>query len=46
MWAVGKVTQTTGSFLIPFAAVSVAGVLAAVAGFTVTRAQKNEATLQ
>jgi cyanate permease len=31
MWGVGRVTQQTGSFAIPMAAVSVAGLLAAVA---------------
>jgi ACS family hexuronate transporter-like MFS transporter len=38
MWAVGRVTQQTGSFAIPMIAVSGAGVLAALAGLAVTRA--------
>ncbi len=37
MWGVGRVTQRTGSFAIPMAAVSVAAVLAAGAGWVVTR---------
>jgi ACS family hexuronate transporter-like MFS transporter len=37
MWAVGKVTQQTGSFAIPMAAVSAAVVVAALAGLAVTR---------
>ncbi len=37
MWAVGRVTQQSGSFAIPLVAVAVAGVVAAVAGFAVTR---------
>lgn len=40
MWAVGKVTQNTGSFSIPFIAVSAAGLLAAVAGYAATRDAK------
>jgi ACS family hexuronate transporter-like MFS transporter len=39
MWWVGRVTQTSGNFLAPFAAVSVAALLAAAAGWVVTRAQ-------
>lgn len=35
MWAVGKVTQQTGSFALPMAAVAVAAVVAAVAGWSV-----------
>jgi len=38
MWWVGRITHQTGSFAIPMAAVSVAGVIAALAGFRVTRA--------
>jgi cyanate permease len=37
MWAVGKVTQQTGSFVIPMAAFSVAAVLAALAGWAASR---------
>lgn len=37
MWAVGAVTQSTGSFAIPMAAVSVAGLAAAAAGLSMTR---------
>ncbi len=37
MWAVGAVTQSTGSFAMPMAAVSVAGVAAAIAGISLTR---------
>jgi len=37
MWAVGKVTQLTGSFAIPMIAVSVAILLAALAGQSVIR---------
>jgi ACS family hexuronate transporter-like MFS transporter len=37
MWAVGQVTQQTGSFLIPMAAVSVAVAVAAMAGLAVTK---------
>lgn len=37
MWAVGKVTQATGSFLIPMIAVTVAAILAAAAGLAATR---------
>lgn len=36
MWAVGWVTTATGSFSAPFAAVAAAGVLAAIAGWSVT----------
>ena len=36
MWAVGSVTQQTGSFAAPMAAISVAGLLAAGAGLAVT----------
>jgi ACS family hexuronate transporter-like MFS transporter len=41
MWAVGRVTQQTGSFSVPLAAVSVAGILAALAGWAVTRELRN-----
>lgn len=37
MWAVGRVTQETGSFAIPFLAASIMAVLAAVAGYAATR---------
>ena len=37
MWAVGRVTQRTGSFLIPMLAFSVVAVVSAVAGFAATR---------
>jgi ACS family hexuronate transporter-like MFS transporter len=37
MWAVGAVTQRTGSFAAPMIAVAVAGVMAAGAGIAVTR---------
>jgi predicted MFS family arabinose efflux permease len=37
MWAVGRVTQRTASFAAPLAAVSIAGLLAALAGLAVTR---------
>ncbi len=37
MWAVGRVTRLTASFAIPMAAVSAAPVLAAAAGFAVSR---------
>ena len=37
MWAVGRVTQETGSFAGPMAAVAVAGILAAAAGMLVGR---------
>jgi cyanate permease len=39
MWWVGRVTQQTGSFAIPLAAVSAAAIGAAVAGFRVTRSR-------
>jgi cyanate permease len=42
MWAVGKVTQQTGNFALPMAAVAVAAVVAAVAGCFVR--QENSAT--
>lgn len=38
MWGVGRVTRLTGSFGGPMMAVSVAAVLAAAAGWAVTRA--------
>ncbi|MBI3472739.1 MAG: hypothetical protein HY013_15390, partial [Candidatus Solibacter usitatus] len=37
MWGVGRVTERTGSFTGPLAAVTVAAVLAALAGLAVTR---------
>jgi cyanate permease len=37
MWAVGKITQQTASFLIPMVAFSVTAVLAAIAGRAATR---------
>lgn len=37
MWAVGRVTQETGSFAGPMAAVAVAGIVAAAAGMLVGR---------
>lgn len=37
MWAVGRVTQQSGSFTAPMIAVSAAGILAAAAGLTATR---------
>ena len=37
MWAVGRVTQQTGSFAGPMAAVAVAGIVAAAAGMMVGR---------
>jgi ACS family hexuronate transporter-like MFS transporter len=37
MWAVGKVTQHTGSFLIPMITFSIAAVLSAVAGCAASR---------
>ncbi len=37
MWAVGRVTKQTGSFVGPMAAVSVAALLAALAGLAATR---------
>jgi nitrate/nitrite transporter NarK len=36
MWAVGRVTQATGSSAVPMAAVAVAGVIAAAAGYAIT----------
>jgi len=42
MWAVGRATQSTGSFSAPFLGVAVAGVLAAVAGLAVTRYNKTQ----
>ena len=41
MWAVGRVTQQTGSFSVPLAAVSVAGILAALAGLAATKELRN-----
>lgn len=46
MWAVGKVTHQTGSFTIPMIAVAVAGVMAALAGFAVTRGSAVVATIK
>ncbi|MGH9627902.1 MAG: MFS transporter, partial [Bryobacteraceae bacterium] len=40
MWAVGSVTEQTGSFLLPMLAVTVAGLLAAAAGLAVTRREE------
>jgi len=37
MWAVGRVTQSTGSFALPMAACSVAAVISAVAGWVAGR---------
>jgi len=37
MWAVGKVTRQTGSFLIPLTSVTAAAIMAALAGLAVTR---------
>ena len=37
MWAVGKVTQQTGSFTIPMVAFSMAAVLSAMAGCAASR---------
>lgn len=37
MWAVGRVTKQTGSFLIPMAAFSAAAILAALAGLVASR---------
>jgi ACS family hexuronate transporter-like MFS transporter len=37
MWAVGRVTQQTGSFTLPMAAVSVAAVISAAAGCVASR---------
>lgn len=42
MWAVGKVTQQTGSFTLPLAWVAVAAVVAAVAGWAVSPEQPSE----
>jgi MFS transporter, ACS family, hexuronate transporter len=39
MWAVGRVTQSTGSFVLPMAAVGVAAVIALFAGLWIVRAQ-------
>jgi ACS family hexuronate transporter-like MFS transporter len=39
MWAVGRITHQTGSFAIPMVGVAVAGVLAAIAGLSVTRGE-------
>jgi ACS family hexuronate transporter-like MFS transporter len=41
MWAVGQVTQQTGSFVIPMAAVAASGGLAALAGWAATRRGPN-----
>jgi cyanate permease len=40
MWAVGRVTKSTGDFVIPMLAVSVAAFVAALAGIAVVRGQK------
>jgi cyanate permease len=37
MWAVGQVTQQTGSFAIPTAACSLAAIISAVAGYAYSR---------
>jgi ACS family hexuronate transporter-like MFS transporter len=37
MWAVGKITQQTGSFVIPMLAFSVGALVSAIAGFAATR---------
>jgi cyanate permease len=37
MWAVGRVTQQTGSFTLPMAAFSLAAVISAVAGCAASR---------
>ena len=37
MWAVGRITRLTGSFAIPFVAVTVAAALAALAGWHASR---------
>jgi cyanate permease len=37
MWAVGRVTQHTGSFVLPMAAFSVAAVVSAIAGCAASR---------
>jgi ACS family hexuronate transporter-like MFS transporter len=37
MWAVGRVTQRTGSFILPMAAISLAAVISAVAGYAASR---------
>ncbi|MEX2261663.1 MAG: MFS transporter [Bryobacteraceae bacterium] len=37
MWAVGKITHATGSFLLPLCAVAVAALLAALAGLAASR---------
>jgi ACS family hexuronate transporter-like MFS transporter len=36
MWAVGRVTQATGSFAVPMTAVALAGLIAAAAGYAIT----------
>ena len=41
MWAVGRVTQQTGSFLIPMTAVAVAAAVAALAGWVASREEKS-----
>ncbi len=42
MWAVGKVTAMTGSFVIPFAAVTVAALCAAAAGLFIRAAGEGQ----
>lgn len=37
MWAVGRITQRTGSFMIPMVSVAVAVVIAAIAGWAASR---------
>jgi MFS family permease len=39
MWAVGKITRETGSFLIPMVGFAIAGVVAAIAGCVANREQ-------
>jgi ACS family hexuronate transporter-like MFS transporter len=39
MWGVGRVTQATGSFSIPFLGISVMAVLAALVGWTASRTE-------
>jgi MFS transporter, ACS family, hexuronate transporter len=39
MWLVGWLTRRTGSFALPMIAVSLAGILASVSGFAVTRSR-------
>jgi len=37
MWAVGRITQSTGSFTIPMAGFSLAAVVSAAAGWVMSR---------